>query len=491
MTSPDSTNAPLVAAVRAARESRARSMQIPGHKGRYAVGPEADGESGAGADPAVPLFGADVLTDLIRDDVALQGFADDNHFTHGWLVRAEQLYATAIGADHTRFLVGGSSQGNIAALLTAGQPGRVIAVDRTSHRSALAGLVLSGAVPQWIFPVIHPEFGIPLGVPAAAVEAMDSDPTAVFVTTPAYVGTISDVTALAAAAHARDVPLVVDQAWGAHLDWRMNQGALRQGADLVVTSIHKALTGYSQTAIVSCRTQRIDISRLDRSVDITATTSPSATLMASIDATRFALEQDGGRALDRAITFAESARAALRRVPGLVVLDDTTLGTHVDPLKIALFFPGTGTTGTSIAMALWRHRIGIESADTDTLVASVGLVDDEESLATLVDIVSTTIEADREPARSAVPSATWQVRPDVVMTPREAMFATRRRVDLIDAVGEVSAEQFCPYPPGVPLIAPGERVTAELIEAIRLAGANGRVAYCSDPTLRTIEVVAD
>jgi arginine decarboxylase len=451
-------------------------MQIPGHKGRYAHNDET-------------LFGADVLTDLIRDDVALQGFADDNHFTNGWLVRAEQLYASRIGADHTRFLVGGGTQGNIAALLTSSQPERAVAVDRTSHRSALGGLVLSGAVPSWIFPTIHPEYGIPVGVPASAITDLPGEPTAVFITAPAYVGTISDVRALADAAHQRGLPLVVDQAWGAHLDWREGEGALHNGADLVITSIHKALTGYSQTAIISCRTSKIDVARLDRSVDITATTSPSATLLASIDATRFALEDDGGAAIDRAITLTDAARARLRQIRGLVVLDDTTLGSHTDPLKIALFFPGTGTTGTSVAQALWKVRIGIESADTDTLVASVGLLDDEASLTTLVEFIAATVEQERAEPRGHVPSATWQVRPDVVMTPRQAMFAPRRRIALIEAAGEISAEQFCPYPPGVPLVAPGERVTEELIEAIRLAGANGRVAYCSDATLSTIEIV--
>ena len=463
-------DAPLVNAVRQARQRMSGSMQIPGHKGQYVRPSNA--------------LGWQVLHDIIRDDVALQGWADDNHFTNQWLATAEQKYAHAIGADHTRFIVGGSSQGNIAAFLAVAQPERPICVDRTSHRSALAGLVLSGATPLWLFPDIHPDFGIPLGVnPRTLTKA-----SAVFVTSPAYVGTLSDVTALADAAHALGMPLVVDQAWGAHLDWIESSGALAQGADLVVTSIHKALLGYSQSATVSCHSKRIDIARLDRSVDITATTSPSATLLASIDATRYVLEQDRGITIERVTEVTARARRLLAQVPGLVVLDDHH-GIHIDPWKIALFMPGTGTTGTELAKFLWNDFVGVESADTDTLIATVSLVDTDESVDAFIHRVVKFIDAHRGPARPSLPSATWQVRPDVVMSPREAMFAPRKRVALTDAVGHISAEQFCPYPPGVPLIAPGERVTSELVEAISLAGRNGRVAYNSDPTLATIEVI--
>jgi len=168
--------APLVAALKAARAGRLRPMQIPGHKYRYV----------SGTSDAV---GVEWLHDIIRDDVALQGGADDNAFSNGYLPAAEALYARAIGADHSRFLVGGSSQGNIAALLTVARDGMKVAVDRTSHRSALSGLVLSGAVPQWVYPEIHPEFGLPVGLGAAAL-ASAADCSAVFVTSPAYVGTI-------------------------------------------------------------------------------------------------------------------------------------------------------------------------------------------------------------------------------------------------------------------------------------------------------------
>lgn len=470
--------APLVAAVMAARARGMQPLQIPGHKWRYQVGAEG-------------ILGFDVLHALIRDDVPLQGGADDNAFSGHVLVRAEQLYAQAIGASHTRFLVGGSSQGNISALLTVAGDGDVVAVDRTSHRSALSGLVLSGAMPEWIYPTIHAEFGIPVGMPAAAVENVSGK--AVFVTSPAYVGTMSNVVALAAACHADARVLVVDQAWGAHFDFGVPSylGALAAGADIAVTSVHKALLGYTQTAIVSTSGNLVDAARLDRSVDATATTSPSATLLASIDATRLVMQQEGAAAIDRAIEATREARRLLAKVSGVVVFDENTLGCAVDPLKISIWLPRTGCTGTELADALWAEGHGIESADNDTLVMTVSIVDDPETVLAIAAKLCVLIESRRREPRSGMPSAVWTIRPEVVMSPRAATFAPRRRVNLRDAVGCVSAEQFCPYPPGVPLIGPGERVTSEVVEAIEIAGQVGRVAYSSDATLATIEVVAE
>lgn len=475
---------PLVDALRAGRALRRRPMQIPGHKNRYT-----DLELGQGPTP----LGFDLLHDIIRDDLPLQGGADDNHFTAGYDEDAEALYAEAIGAEHTRFLVNGSSQGNIAALLAVASDGRRIAVDRTSHRSALAGLQLSGGVPVWVFPTLHPEFGLPVGISPEALAGLPEDITAISITSPAYVGTMSGVRDLVATAHDYGVPLCVDQAWGAHLDWmhETHAGAIAQGADLVVTSIHKALMGYSQTAIVSTSGRYVDPKRLDRAVDLTMTTSPSATLLASIDATRAVMEEHGQAALDRAVTATEAAKRVLRAVPGVVVIDDAEIGSLVDPLKITLWLPRTGVTGVQIARALWDLGHGVESADTDSIVMSVSVVDEPAFLLEVANTVAGIIASLRAEPRQPMPTALWQIRPDVVMSPRAALFAPRRRVAMDEAIGLVSAEQFVPYPPGVPLLAPGERVTRELVDAIRLAGRIGRVSYCSDRTFATIEVVAE
>jgi lysine decarboxylase len=451
-------------------------MQIPGHKMRY------------GRD-AMTSFAEDILGPLIRDDIPLQGGADDNVFSGRVLEKAEALWAQAINADHARFLVGGSTQGNIAALTSVVAPGVTIAIDRTSHRSAHAGLVTSGATPRWILPRIHPEFGVPIGVHADDVDMTDA--YALFVTSPAYIGSMTDVAPLAYLCHQQNSVLIVDQAWGAHLDFLPGGGAHAHGADVVTTSVHKALTGYSQTAITSLKGQRVLPSTLTHGVDLTATTSPSATLLASIDATRVALLRDGGEKLARMIEVVADARRKLNQIPGVVSLDEENLGCAMDPLKLTIWVPRSGTTGAAISAALWEQGIGVEAADADTVVMTVTVADEPEGVDQLVAAVAAVVSDQRGDPRQPAPAATWQVHPEVVLSPRDAYFAHRIRMPLREAVGQISTEQFCPYPPGVPLLAPGERVTAEVVAAIKTAGQTTRMAYCSDPTARTIEVVRE
>ena len=472
---PSTGEAPLVEAWQRARRRQMRPLQIPGHKNRFADGAD--------------VLGGDLLGDLIRDDIPLQGGADDNAFSGRYLEGAEALWASSVGSDHARFLVGGSSQGNIASLTAAGGPGLTVAVDRTSHRSAFAGLVVSGSVPEWVYPVIHPEFGLPLGVAAESLAGLSSEVVALFVTSPSYVGTMTGVRALADVCRAADRTLIVDQAWGAHLGFMPGYGALEQGADIVTTSVHKALMGYSQTAVVTVRGSRIDATRLDRAVDLIATTSPSATLLASIDATRAVMDSHGASALAAAIDATNRMRAGLRRVRGLVVVDEAELGQPCDPLKLTLWLPRIGVDGVELASLLWAQGHGVEAADADSIVMTLSMLDEPEFCEEMTDLLLTLIERLRGDARPPAPAALWQVVPDVVMTPREAFFAPRRRIPLAAAVGEVSAEQFCPYPPGVPLLAPGERITAEVVRDIAAAGRIGRVAYCSDPTLESVEAV--
>jgi lysine decarboxylase len=183
------------------------------------------------------------------------------------------------------------------------------------------------------------------------------------------------------------------------------------------------------------------------------------------------------------------ARATLARVPGLVVLDDATLGCSMDPLKLTIWVPRTGTTGAAIAADLWEQGIGVEAADADTVIMTVSVADEPEELADVVTALIAVIESQRTTPRTPAPAATWQIHPDVVLSPRDAYFAHRVRMPLRKAIGRVSTEQFCPYPPGVPLLAPGERVTEAVVEAIEIAGRTTRMAYCSDPSASTIEVV--
>jgi lysine decarboxylase len=184
-------------------------------------------------------------------------------------------------------------------------------------------------------------------------------------------------------------------------------------------------------------------------------------------------------------------RRTLAGVRGLVVLDDTLIPGGMDPFKVTMWLPRAGVDGVALGARLTELGHSPESADHDTVVMTVTLADDNAFLAGMADIVISLIDALRGEPRPPAAAAVWSVDPEVVVTPREAFFARRRRIPLAESVGEVSAEQFTPYPPGVPLLAPGERITAEVVTAIAAAGRVGRVAYSSDRSLTTIEVVDD
>jgi lysine decarboxylase len=211
--------------------------------------------------------------------------------------------------------------------------------------------------------------------------------------------------------------------------------------------------------------------------------------LATIDGTRAAMQRDGLNRLNLIIEAVADARRRLARVRGLVVLDDKTAGCPVDPTKLTLVLSGTGADGVALGQELWRLGHGPESADHDTLVLTVSVADEPEWVVEFADLLAALVEAHRGERRASSAISVWRVKPEVVLTPREAFLRRRRRIPMRDAIGEVSAEQFCPYPPGVPLLAPGERVTEVAVDAIRAASRVCRVAYCSDPSLETILIV--
>jgi lysine decarboxylase len=318
---------------------------------------------------------------------------------------------------------------------------------------------------------------------------------AVFLVEPTYVGTLSDIAAHAKVAHAHGIPLVVDQAWGAYFGFHpeLPRHALQSGADAMVTSAHKTLPAYTQSALVFARTERIDSDRLERAFEATATTSPSGTIAASADAARALLERDGERLLGDLVAIVDHARARLRKISGLVLLDDVVdRSVILDRAKLAINVSGTGTTGLAIEDHMVAAGMPVELADLDTVVPIISMNDDLASVDRFVDGISEAIEASRSTPRPVRPSISWTVEPKVVISPRDAFFAPHLTVPADEAIGRVSAEVVAPYPPGIPVLAPGERITSEAVEGLRKVMAEGtQVRYAADRTLATFQVVSD
>jgi lysine decarboxylase len=346
-------------------------------------------------------------------------------------------------------------------------------------------------------PDVEPVTGLPTAIPAERLaRALAAHPAckAVFLVEPSWVGTLSDMRAIAELAHARGAPLVVDQAWGAYFGFHpgVPRHALQAGADALVTSAHKTLPAYTQSAFVLARTARIDADRLDRAFEATATTSPSGTIAASADAARALLERDGEPLLGRLLEIVDHARRRLRKVRGLVLLDDVVdRSVCLDRAKLAINVSGTGATGLALEDDLVAAGTPIELADRDTIVPIVSINDDLGTVDRLVDALVASIERHRGAPRKVLPSISWTVEPQTVLTPRDAYFAPHATVRAEEAIGRVSAELVAPYPPGIPVLAPGERITRDAIEGLQQALADGtQVRYAADLTLRTFQVVA-
>jgi arginine decarboxylase len=443
-------------------------MSVPGHKQRR-----------------------DLVGTVVAGDAPFYGGLDTIKHADHLRVDAEARAAALWGADWCRFSVAGSTHGNQALALAVGSPGQKVIINRTLHRSLLLGLVLAGLQPVWVTPDIDQASGLPAGVAVTTVRdalAAHPDACAVFLGDPTYVGTIANLSGHAEAAHAAGVPLIVDAAWAAHLGFHpdLPPHAIAAGADAMVTSAHKALPAYTQGALVLARTERLDAARLDRAFEATHTTSPTGSIMASIDAARALLAADGERLCGRLLRGVATARKRLAEVPGLAVLD----GPGVEPTKLTVLLAGTGAHGNVVEAELIAAGMPVEMADRDTIIPIPTIADDEESLATFTGALIAAIERHRGQPRHPEPAAAWTVRPQTVLAPREAFFAANETVPASEAIGRVSAELIAPYPPGIPVLAPGELITAEAVAALReVAADGGRIAYAADPTLATFQVI--
>jgi arginine decarboxylase len=485
----DHTRAPyLDALVDYARRNPGR-FHVPGHKG------------GVGADPGAlealgpAAFDVDIPALIEGIDVG----PEPTPFQ-----QAQDLAAAAWGARRSWFLINGASQGNKAACLAIRHGGKRVVVQRNVHSSTIDGLIVAGLDPTFVAPEVDPDLGIAHCVtPEALDSALDLTPGAVaaLVVSPTYFGAVADVGGLADVAHRRNVPLLVDEAWGAHLRFsgRLPASALSQGADLVLSSVHKIVGSLTQSAILHLGPGGlIDEAAVDRAVTLTESTSPSALLCASLDAARRLAATRGEELLDETIDALQRARLQIASLPGLDVLDQRLAGrpgvAGWDPLRLAIDVRGTGATGHRVAALMHElDDVNVELATDSTVVAVLGMAAPagpllERLLDALRHVIAALGEVDHEQARPFAPPPPWG---PLRMPPRDAFLAPQEIVPFDAAKGRVAAESLATYPPGVPNVLPGEVLTAGTLDYIReTLSEGGKVRGAVDRTLRTIRVVA-
>jgi len=532
----DQAAAPLVQALMDYVALHRARFHMPGHKGKApeaeaaTCGARSDarpvaGTAVRGAGATDPELASLFLTGAgpLRADVTEVEGLDDLHAPGGPINEAQRLAALAYGADRTFFLVNGSTCGLEAVIMAACGPGDEIIVSRDTHMAVASGLVLSGARPVYVAPEVDELYGIPLGPSADRLDAaLRRHPRAraVVLTNPNYYGVAPDVKTLVAIAHGYGKIAVVDEAHGAHLPFHeaLPPSALAAGADAVVSGAHKSLPAMTQAAFLHLKGGALDAAKVGRMLRLVETSSPSYVLMASLDAARRVAATRGRELLDGVIRWAAAARERLSRLPGVMCLDADRLaarGFAHDPTKLVVSFWGLrsrGITGVEIARRLLeRHGVEVELADARNILAILTMADSEADVERLVVAIESEIagicsdgdagerrgEVDRRArrrCRAAADDEAGEVRvpvtaygpchevsacslfsstPPLRMTPREAALSPTEWMPVREACGRVAADVIVPYPPGLPVVCPGEEITEPLVEFVLNALSSG------------------
>lgn len=426
------------------------------------------------------------------------------------LDRAQDLAAEAWGARRSYFLTDGASEGNRIVTCALASLGGDVIVQRSVHSSVVDGLVLSGLGASFVQPSIDPGVGIAHGVSAEELAAaVRSNPSAVaaYVVTPSYFGAAADVRALAEVAHAADMPLIVDEAWGAHFGFHplLPANALSQGADVVVSSTHKLGGSLTQSAMLHLGRGRFAETLeplIDRAFRLFQSTSASSILLASLDAARRDLVL-GAAGIGRSIRSAEIIRQAVRDAGRFRVVSDSFDAfadiAATDPLRIAIDTGAGGIGGHEARRRLMtEHGVFVEVSTASAIVAVIGagVVPQAgrflDALHALPWTTRSSGDGDGDGDGAPGPGIRLPAPGPVALRPREAFLRPGDLVPAAHAVGRISADTLAAYPPGIPNVLPGEVVTAEVVAFLQQTAAspNGHVRGAADPGVSTLRVVA-
>ncbi len=480
-------NTPFLESLVRAKNAHEYSFHMPGHKFI------------AGLNPQITDFMGEAAFEADLNEISPG--VDYLHAPKGSLVEAQRLAAEAVGADRSYFLINGSTVGNQVSMLASVRDGQTVIVPRAGHRSVYGGLILSGANPIYVPPVYHPQVEFPLAVPLETVrDLLSAHPgaAAIQITSPNYYGYLSDVGGLANLAHENGIPLLVDEAHGAHLPFHpdLPPSGVQVGADLVVQSSHKTVGALTQAALLHLKGSLIVTAHLEQILSLMQSSSPSALLMASLDAARQQMATHGQELLTTTIQLAAKAREAIRSIPGLWCYGEELIGSYGifahDPTKLVIRVVDSGMNGHIFAEHLAReHNVYGEFVDPKHIICSITIADDEQRVDYLLNAL-------RSVAAKSTPISTSSVSqplkaphvPEMVINPRQANFAASKRIQLAQSIGEICAEQIMPYPPGIPLLLPGERIDADMLDYLRYVKAQGiSIVGPEDTSLEYVRVI--
>jgi arginine decarboxylase len=455
---------------------------------------------GRGVDPRVlAVLGKDPF----RDDVLASGGLDDRMSRGRYLSAAEDLMADAVRADTAFFSTCGSSLSVKAAMLAvAGGCDGGLLVSRDSHKSIVAGLIFSGLQPRWITPrwdagrhFSHP----PSPEQVDAAWEKHPDAAGALIVSPSPYGTCADIAAIADVCHRRGKPLIVDEAWGAHLPFHdgLPTWAMDAGADVCVVSVHKMGAGFEQGSVFHQQGDLVDPDRLSKCADLLMTTSPNVMVYAAIDGWRRQMVEHGDELLSGLLDLARELRHRLEQIADVDVMDDELLGEQascdLDRTQVLMDLSATGLSGYQTADWLRENcHLDMGMGDHRRLMATMSFADDKNTADRLVDAMTKWRKAADgldSPPQIDLPSPE-EIQLETAQLPRDAFFGATEMVPANHAAGRIAAEQITPYPPGIPAVVPGERLNDAVIDYLRSgvdAGMN--LPDATDPKVHEFCVV--
>ncbi|MEM9162109.1 MAG: aminotransferase class I/II-fold pyridoxal phosphate-dependent enzyme [Cyanobacteria bacterium P01_F01_bin.4] len=476
-------DAPLVLALRQCGQRPNAAFYTPGHKRGQGI-----------SDLHRSVLGAEVF----RADLPELPELDNLFAPETVIAQAQALAADAFGAEHTYFLANGSTCGIEAAILATCGPGDKLILPRNVHRSAISGLILSGAMPVFVSPVYDDDWQLAIGVtPKESATALNEHPDAkaVLIVSPTYQGICADVAEIAATTHRYGLPLIVDEAHGPHFAFHADlpPPAMRAGADVVVQSTHKVLSALTQAAMLHVQGGRCDRNRLQQALQLTQSTSPSYLLLASLDAARHQMANQGSEFMARTLVLAQQAVQSLGPLLRTLNQADLPDGFRLDPTRLTLEVSSLGMTGFDADDLLnERFSVTAELPTLNLLTFIISLGNTSGDIERLVAAARALVQnpCDKLSTRPQSKILPTTHRPLSPLSPRQAFFAPSEACPLAMATGRISAETVCAYPPGIPTLMPGEVITVDAIaqlQTLRQAGAN--FTGNSDASLKTLRVV--
>lgn len=480
----DQDRTPIFDAVTAYIEKNPAYFRIPGHRFERGI-----------SERWTKIVGGEIF----KFDLTETPLLDDLHHPGSAIKEGESLAAEVFSSDRCFFLVNGTTCGNEAMIVATAFEGQKIAVPRNAHKSVLMGLVISGAEPVYMMPELSKRWGIHGGIsPSTVRAAFQSHPDlkGVMVVSPTYHGICSDLREIADVCHDHGASLLVDEAHGAHFYFsdRLPDGAMRQGADMCAQSIHKVTGSLTQSSMLQVQKGRVDLDRVEAALKIVQSTSPSYLLMTSLDLARYELANRGSEMISHAVSLSEETRARINALPGMHCLDWSLIGhagvSAVDTTRLTISAAELGITGFDLAHELYeRFNIDLELSDYMNALAIVTYANTEADMDQLAESLET-IAGEGSRGAAIVNEVFLPGLPPRAMTPRDAWFAAGHEVPWEKAKGHIAAEMLAPYPPGIPVVYPGEVITEEIWEYIEAFRRRGRHLHGpADSSLQTFKII--